>query len=212
MKLYGYWRSSATYRIRIILNLKGIAYDYEPVDLRAGAQREEAHLSRNPQALVPVLETDAGERLVQSLAIAEYLEETVPEPAVLPGTPEGRARARAIAAAIACEAQPFMNLRVQQYLKQDAGFDDPSVHDWLERWGGGAMKAVETLMDVEGPFATGDAPGLADAFIAPQLYAARRFKLSLDALPRMRRVEAACAEIPAFKDAHPDAQPDAPKA
>ncbi|MBI1394054.1 MAG: maleylacetoacetate isomerase [Alphaproteobacteria bacterium] len=209
MKLFGYWRSSATYRIRILLNLKGVAYDYEAVDLRAGDQRGVAHLARNPQALVPVLETDGGKRLVQSQAIAEYLEETIPEPSILPKSPEDRARARAIAAAIACEAQPFMNLRVQQYLKQDVGLDDPSVHDWLQHWGGGAMKAVESLIDAQGQFAVGDAPGLAEAFIVPQLYAAQRFKLNLDALPRMKRVAAACAELAAFQDAHPDAQPDA---
>lgn len=211
MKLYGYWRSSATYRIRIILALKGLAYDYEPVNLLAGDQRSSAHLTRNPQALVPALETDDGAVLTQSLAIAEYLEEAYPATSLLPGPRDERAQARAIAATIACEAQPFMNLRVQQFLKKEARFDDTAMNDWLDRWSGGAMRAADALVSDDGPFAMGSEPGLADAFIAPQMYAARRFGVDLTTMAKLARIEAACAAHPAFQAAHPDRQPDAPK-
>ncbi len=209
MKLFGYWRSSATYRIRIALALKEIPYTYEPVNLLAGDQGSDAHIARNPQALVPALETDDGTIITQSIAIAEYLEETQPSPPLLPGAPNARARARAIAAAIACEAQPFMNLRVQQYLKRDAAFDDVALQDWLNHWGGGAMQAADSLISDDGPFAMGATPGLADAFIVPQIYAARRFGIDMSQMARLARIEAACADHPAFQAAHPDRQPDA---
>ncbi|MEM9168537.1 MAG: maleylacetoacetate isomerase [Pseudomonadota bacterium] len=211
MKLFGYWRSSATYRIRIILALKGLDYAYQPVNLLAGEQRDDAYKSANPQALVPTLVTDDGARLTQSLAIAAYLEEVHPSPSVLPTDPVARAQARAIAAAIACEAQPFMNLRVQRHLKRDHDFDDPSLAAWLERWAGGVLRVLETTArEAGGAYCVGAAPGLADAFLIPQLYASRRFGMALDAYETLLTIERQCLEHDAFQAAHPDRQPDAP--
>ena len=142
MKLFGYWRSSATYRVRIALALKNLDYDYEPVNLLKGEQRSDAYLEKNPLGLVPTLQTDDGALLTQSVAIIEYLEETRGGPSLLPGNPVPRAHARAIAAAIASEAQPFGNLRIQKYLKEECGFDAPSMAEWMNRWPGGAMAAA----------------------------------------------------------------------
>ena len=210
MKLYGYWRSSATYRVRIILALKALDYDYVPVNLLAGDQLSESHKKRNPQGLVPALETDSGAVITQSLAISEYLEEAFPENPVLPDDIMLRAKARAIAAAIACEAQPFMNLRMQKYLKEECDFDAAAMGDWLDRWTGGAMRAAEALVSATaGKFAVGDAPGLADAFIVPQVFGATRFGIDLSACPTLMRIAAGCNELDAFIAAHPDNQPDA---
>jgi maleylacetoacetate isomerase len=210
MKLYGYWRSSATYRVRIILALKSLDYDYIPVNLLAGDQHSEAHSKRNPQGLVPALETDSGHLITQSLAIAEYLEEAFPERPVLPDDIYLRARARAVANAIACEAQPFMNLRVQTYLKKERDFDAAAMGDWLDRWTGGAMRAAETLVSAtSGKFAVGDAPGLADAFIVPQVFGATRFGVDLSECPTLTAIADRCNDLSAFKAAHPDNQPDA---
>ena len=210
MKLYGYWRSSATYRIRIILALKGLSYDYAPVNLLAGDQTGDAYGARNPQRLVPSLETDDGATLTQSLAIAEYLEERHPDPGLLPDDLTARAHARMIACIIACEAQPFMNLRIQKSLKADHDFSGEDVATWLQRWGGGAMTAAEALVEkTMGAFAVGEAPSLADAFIVPQVYGARRFGIDLTATPRLVAIEAACNRLDAFRAAHPDNQPDA---
>ena len=210
MKLYGYWRSSATYRIRIVLALKGVDYDYVPVNLLAGDQREHDHVSRQPQGLVPAFETSNGAILTQSLAIAEYLDEVIPEPAPLPKDAVARAHARAIAATLACEAQPFMNLRIQKYLRKERAFSDDAMADWLGRWVGGAMKAAESLIDPDGPFAAGPMPGLADAFIVPQVFGATRFGVDMATMPRMQRVVEACAALEPFQIAHPDNQPDKP--
>lgn len=211
MKLYGYWRSSATYRIRILLNLKGVPYDYIPIDLRAGDQRAEPFLERNPQGLVPVIETEDGTLISQSLAIAEYLEETAGGASILPEGPEARAKCRAIAAVIACEAQPFMNLRVQNYLRQDLALEDVAVKEWLHVWCGGAMSAAEALVAPNTTFACGEHPTIADAFIVPQIFGARRFGLNLDPFVRLQQIEAAAKDHPAFVAAHPDRQPDNPE-
>ena len=145
MKLLGYWRSSATYRVRIALALKGLDYDYQPVNLLKGEQSGAEYTKKNPQALVPTLVTDAGEEISQSLAIIEFLQETFPSPSVLPKTPILRAKARAIAAAIACEAQPFANLRIQKYLTETLGVSDEAKAAFLNRWPGGALNAVEAM-------------------------------------------------------------------
>lgn len=211
MKLFGYWRSSATYRIRIVLGLKKIAYTYHPVNLLAGEQSDENYIATNPQRLVPSLQNDAGEIITQSLAIAEYLEDVSPTPSIFADNPVKKARARSIAAAIACEAQPFINLRIQQYLRKDGNFDDDAMQQWIDRWPAKTMQAVDTLIDeADGPFAVGDTPGLADAFIVPQIFAAARFGVDLTACPKMMAVAEACNELQAFKDAHPDNQPDKP--
>ena len=210
MKLFGYWRSSATYRVRIALALKGLDYDYAPINLLAGEQKSEAYLANNPLGLVPAFETDDGAVLIQSLAIMEYLEEAYPAPPILPERPEESARARAIAATIACEAQPFMNLRIQNYLKKERGFDDAAVSDWLNRWPGAAMAAAEELIaQTGGDFCVGDAPTIADCCLVPQMYAARRFGVDVSGFKRLNEINARCLAHPAFEKAHPDNQPDA---
>lgn len=212
MKLFGYWRSSATYRVRIALALKGLDYDYEPVNLLRGEQKEDAYLAKNPTGLVPTLGTDDGAFLNQSLAIMEYIEEAHPDPSILPGGPAHRAHARAIAATIACEAQPLMNLRIQQYLKNEGGFDEAAVKQWLNTWPAHAMAAVEkTLARTAGDFCVGDVPGIADCCLVPQMYAAKRFGVDVSAFSKMNEVTERALKHPAFEKAHPDNQPDAVK-
>ncbi len=210
MKLYGYWRSSATYRVRIALELKGLDYEYEPVNLLKGEQLAPTHLKRNPQGLVPAFETEEGAIITQSLAIIEYLEERYPEIPLLPHTSEGRARARAIAAVIACEAQPFMNLRIQSYLKEECEFDADAVKGWLDRWTGGAMASVEKLIaETKSDYCVGDRPGMADAFLVPQVFGAQRFGIDLARTPRIIEIFDRCNALEPFVRAHPKNQPDA---
>ncbi len=212
MKLFGYWRSSATYRVRIAMALKRISYDYAPVNLLKGEQKSEAYLARNPLGLVPTLETEDGALLVQSSAIIEYLEETCPEPTLLPGGPVARANARAIAASLASEAQPFGNLRIQKYLKDERGFDEAAMKDWMNRWPGGAMAAVENMLArTAGDYCVGDVPGLADCFLVPQVYGALRFGVDMSAMTKINEIYERCLKHPAFEKAHPDNQPDAVK-
>jgi maleylacetoacetate isomerase len=211
MKLYGYWRSSATYRVRIALALKQLDYDYHPINLVAGEQRADDYLALNPQGLVPTLVTDEGARLTQSTAIIEYLEERYPERPLLPSPLEDRARARAIASICACEAQPFMNLRVQQYLKDQKGYDDAALAEWLDRWVGGAMRTIEQLIDGGAAYCVGDAPSIADCFLAPQTFGALRFGVDLSGAPKIMRLYDAYQKHEAFRKAAPGAQPDAPK-
>ncbi|HBK92720.1 MAG TPA: maleylacetoacetate isomerase [Parvularcula sp.] len=210
MKLFGYWRSSATYRVRIAMELKGLEFSYEPVNLLKGEQRSPAFLNRNPQGLVPALETEEGFLLTQSIAIIEYLEERYPEVALLPADAAARAHARAIAATIACEAQPFMNLRMQKYLKEELDFDDAAMKAWLGRWPGGAMESVEALVERYGAgFCVGDKPTTADCFLIPQMYGALRFGVDLSRTPRLKSIHERCAALDPFKRAHPENQPDA---
>lgn len=212
MKLFGYWRSSATYRVRIGLALKNLDYEYVPVNLLKGEQKSEAYLARNPQGLVPALETDDGAVLTQSLAIIAYLEETYPEPPLMPEGATARANARAIALTLASEAQPFMNLRIQQYLKNEIGLDDDGVKKWLNQWPGGAMAAVEKkLARTAGDYCIGDAPGLADCFLVPQFFGASRFGVDVSGFTKMKEIYDRCQQHPAFIKAHPDNQPDAVK-
>lgn len=209
MKLFGYWRSSATYRVRIVLALKDLAYDYHPVNLLEAEQSSADYLARNPLALVPSLETKGGTVLTQSLAICEYLEEAFPKIPLLPEDITERARVRAVCAVIACEAQPMMNLRIQRYLKGDLGADEAAMKTWLDTWPGSAMAAVSKLVEPEGPFAFGNAPTLADAFIVPQVFAAQRFGLDLSASARLVEIADHCNTHEAFETAHPKNQPDA---
>ncbi len=202
MILHGYWRSSATYRVRIALALKGLGYDQVGHDLRTGEQRSPAYLAKNPQGFVPALEID-GEVFGQSGAIIELLDELYPQPPLLPATPQDRAKARAMAAVIACDIHPLNNLRVLKALRAiDA--DDKA---WIARWVSEGFAALEP--QIVGPVAFGDAPGLVDCFLVPQVYNAERFGVDLSAFPRlMAAVEHARAH-PAFQAAHPDRQPDA---
>ncbi|NWG70211.1 MAG: maleylacetoacetate isomerase [Parvularculaceae bacterium] len=212
MRLYGYWRSSATYRVRIALALKKLAYEYSAINLLKNEQQSPDYLLISPQGLVPTLIDANGARLNQSLAIIEYLEEAYPDPPLLPVSPTGRARARAIAAAIACEAQPFGNLRIMNYLKDEAGLADEARRAFLNRWVGGALKAVDRMArETAGRFCVGDAPTLADVFVVPQLATARRFSVDIDECATLLAIEENCARLEAFQRARPENQPDAVK-
>jgi maleylpyruvate isomerase len=210
MILHGYYRSSAAYRVRIALTLKGIAAAHRSRHLRKGEQRAPDYLRLNPQGLVPALELDGGALLTQSLAICEYLEETHPEPPLLPKDPVLRAQVRAFAQAIACDIHPVQNLKVLNRLKS-LGLSQDQANAWARDTIAEGLAACETLAahGPGGPFCFGDRPSLADLCLVPQLYNARRFGVDLGALPRLLAAEAACQALPAFQEAAPEKQPDA---
>ncbi len=211
MKLYTYFRSSAAYRVRIALNLKGLAAEMVPVHLTrdGGEQRRPDYLARNPQGLVPALELEDGTLLTQSLAIIEYLERLRPTPPLLPADAVLAARVRAAALAIACDIHPLNNLRVLDYLKGPLGRSQAEADGWYRHWIlKGGLEAVERMID-GGPFCFGAAPTLADVVLVPQLFNARRFDIALDHLPKILAADAACAGIEAFAKAHPAQQADA---
>ncbi len=211
MKLHNYFRSSTSFRVRIALNMKGLAADYRPVHLRKGEQRGQTYLALNPQGGVPALELDDGRVLTQSMAILEYLEETHPEPPLLPKQPLERARVRSLAYAIACDIHPLNNLRVLQHLKR-LGQDDAGVADWSRHWIAVEFAALEQRLAREpetGRFCHGDTPTLADLCLAPQFFNGQRFDCDMAPYPTIRRIHESCMEIDAFKQAHPLEQPDA---
>lgn len=210
MDLYGYYRSTSSYRVRIALALKGLEYQAVPVNLLKGEQREPAFTQLNPQGRVPALKVDSGELLVQSPAIIEYLEEVYPLPALLPGSAVQRAQARGVAALIGCDVHPLHNVSVLNQLRQ-LGHDEAAVNRWIGHWIGQGLAAVEQLIGDSG-FCFGAEPGLADVYLIPQVYAAERFNTDLTAYPRIRRVVALAAAHPAFAQAHPAKQVDAPSA
>lgn len=213
MRLYGYFRSSAAYRTRIALALKGLDYAYVPVDLRGDQQSAADYRRLNPQGLVPTL-VDDGFAVPQSLAIVEYLEETHPEPPLLPQEPRARARVRALAFAIACDIHPLNNLRVLKFLGAQYGQDEEGRNRWARHWIALGFAAVERELFESrwtGRFCHGDAPGLADLCLVPQLYNARRVAAPLDAYPTILRIAETCRTHPAFQKARPEAQPDWPK-
>jgi maleylacetoacetate isomerase len=209
MKLHGYFRSSASYRVRIALNLKGLNADHLPHHLRKGEQRDPAYLKINPQGLVPTLQDDQGVILTQSLAIIEWLDETHPEPPLLPTDLLHRAKVRAFAMVLACDTHPVQNLKVLARLRE-LGIPDEQVTGWAAWANREGLKACETLIANEpGPFCFGAAPTLADLCLVPQLANARRFGVDLAAFPRLLKAETAAKELKAFADAAPDRQPDA---
>lgn len=209
MKLHGYFRSSASYRVRIALNLKGLTVEHLPHHLRKGEQCAPAYLAINPQGLVPTLENDAGVILTQSLAIIEWLDEIHPEPPLLPKDSLQRAKVRAFAQAIACDTHPVQNLKVLARLRQ-LGLPEDKVTEWAAWANREGLLACETLAAGEaGPFCFGAAPTLADLCLVPQLANARRFGVHVSAYPRLLMAEAAAKQIKAFADAAPDRQADA---
>jgi maleylpyruvate isomerase len=209
MRLHGYFRSSASYRVRIALNLKGLTADHLPHHLRKGEQCAPAYLAINPQGLVPTLENDTGAVITQSLAIIEWLEETHPTPPLLPKDPLRRAKVRAFAMALACDTHPVQNLKVLARLRQ-LGLPEEQVTGWAAWANREGLTACETLIAGEtGPFCFGDAPTMADLCLVPQLANARRFGVELDAFPRLLKAEAAAKNTKAFADAAPERQPDA---
>jgi maleylacetoacetate isomerase len=211
VKLYDYFRSSAAYRVRIALNLKGLAAERVFVRLRHGAQRDEDYLALNPQGLVPTLVTDGGDVLTQSLAIVEWLDETFPQPPLLPSDADGRARVRSLAQAIACDIHPLDNLRVLNYLTGTLGVSEAQRVGWYKYWIDVGLEALEARLAREqetGRFCHGDAPTVADICLVPQLANARRVAFDFAPYPTLMRIESACNALPAFADAAPGKQPD----
>lgn len=213
MKLYSYFRSSASYRVRIALALKGLAYDYQPIHLAKGEQRESAFAAVSADRLVPVLEVD-GVRLSQSMAIIEYLDEIHPAPPLLPAAPRARAQVRALAQSIACEIHPINNLRVLRYLSQELQVDDAAKNTWYRHWCRAGLEAFERqlaqLRAAHGParYCFGEQPTLADCCLVPQIFNAQRFAVDLSGLPLTMAAYEAGMALPAVQQAQPSACPD----
>ena len=201
--LHDYFRSSASYRVRIALNLKGIAYERVEVSLIAGEQRSDAYLEQNAQGFVPMLVAD-GEPIIQSLAIIDWLDRAFPQPRLIPDDPMPRAVALAQAHVVACDIHPLNNLRVLKYLTRDLGLNEQTKDRWIHAWILQGFDALEAMAG-DGPFLGGAAPGIADCCLVPQIYNARRFDVPLDHYPRLIAIDAACAELDAVRRAHPDA-------
>jgi maleylpyruvate isomerase len=212
MKLYTYFRSSAAFRVRIALNLKAIAYEPQYVHLPKGAHRVPQYAEVNPQALVPTLVTDDGFHLAQSLAIMEYLDETCPEPPLLPRDPKERARVRSISDLIACEIHPLNNLRTLQYLKRSLGQNEQQVNAWYRHWIADGLLKLEadlTRTKPSGNFCHGDVPTMADCCLVPQIFNAKRYECDLAPYASVMRIFEACMKRDPFDRAQPSKQPDA---
>jgi maleylacetoacetate isomerase len=208
--LYGYSLSSASYRVRIALALKGVAAIDQPKQLRDGEQRREDYLDINPQGLVPALALDDGQVLTQSMAIIEFLDELYPQPALLPAQPLARARVRALTLAIACDVHPLNNLRVLQYLENELNLDKTARDSWYRHWIEVGFESLERSLRRDpdtGRFCHGDAPSMADVFLVPQVFNARRYALDLGPYPRIVGIDAACRELPAFQSTAPQRPP-----
>ncbi|GAB3517099.1 maleylacetoacetate isomerase [Photobacterium alginatilyticum] len=206
MKLYDYYRSSASYRVRIALNLKGLSYEHYPVSLLDNEQSSTSYTSLNPSALVPSFESDRG-LLGQSIAIMEYLEDCYPEPAILPSSRWEKAKCREISLAIACDIHPLNNLRVLNYLHSEFGVHQNEKMIWYHHWLSQGFQTLETLLsDSTHHFCCGDTPTMADICLLPQIYNARRFGFDVGPYPTLQRIEQHCLHLDAFVRAHPDAQ------
>ena len=210
MKLYNYFRSSASFRVRIALELKGLAYDYVPVHLAKGEHKQPQYAAMSPAMLVPTLQLDAGEHLGQSMAIIEYLDETHPEPRLLPRDALARARVRALAQLIACEIHPLNNLRVLKYLTRELKLEEEAKNGWYRHWVRDGLEAFERELGQlpPGTYCFGDAPTLADCCLVPQIFNGRRFDVNFDGLPRTMAAFDACMALPAFQRAQPANCPD----
>jgi maleylacetoacetate isomerase len=210
VKVYTYFRSSAAYRLRIALNLKGLSGDLVSIHLQkdGGQHRKPEYRAINPQMRVPALRLDSGEVLTQSLAIIEYLDEVDPQPPLLPRDPVERAKVRALALAIACDIHPLNNLAPLRYLKNELGQEQSKIDAWYHHWILEGFEALETMVR-PGPYAFGGEVTLADVCLVPQIYNARRLKVPLERFPKLVAIDAACAKLPAFEQARPENQPDA---
>jgi maleylpyruvate isomerase len=211
MQLHNFFRSGTSHRTRIALNLKGLSYDYVAVDLRTNAHHDAAFKALNPQGLVPTL-VDGDLVLSQSVAIIEWLEERYPTPALLPTDLNDRAHVRAMAAVVGCDIHPVNNKRILDTLRAAFGADDAAINHWCSTWISAGFAALEAMLQADkqrGDFCFGNAPGLADVYLIPQVESARRFKVDLAPYPSIRAIDLACSELPAFQKAAPGVQPDA---
>ena len=211
MTLHGYWRSSASYRVRIALALKGVEVNHVAVNLRDGSQKQPEHRARNPQGFVPVLELEDGTQLTQSIAIIDYLERAYPNPSLLPQDAVLRANILSVSLTIAADIAPIQNLSVLKYIRAEHGQEDAGVKDWARHWITSGFTALETRAAASKTrFMFTDAPMLFEACLVPQAYNARRFDVDMSAFPRLSEIDARCRELPAFQKAVPEDQHDAP--
>lgn len=212
MKLYGFFRSGTSHRLRIALNIKGLSYEQAAIDLRKEEHLGATYRAINPQQLVPALEVE-GEVMVQSPAIIEWLEERYPHPSLLPAQPRERATVRAMAAVVGCDIHPVNNRRILEALRHRFDANEASVNDWCATWIGAGFDAFEAMVNahgLKGPFAFGANVTVADVYLVPQIESARRFKVDLGRWPRLQQIDAACSQLDAFQRAAPAEQPDAP--
>ena len=211
MKLYGFWRSSATYRVYLALTIKGIKFDYTPVNLRENEQKSDKYAKIHPQRLVPALDLADGNILIQSPAILEYIEQTYNKPSLYPDAPLEQMRVREISNIIACEAQPFQNMRIQTFLRQNYNLDDQAIIKWLNQWVAGAMHSAEQLIKkTRGRYCYGDQITMADIYLIPQLYSAQKFGVDTSQFKVLNEIASECSKIEAFERSHPEIRPDAP--
>ncbi len=214
MKLYGFWRSLATYRVRVALALKGVKVEDMSINLLQGVQHGDDYKAVNPQSVVPALVVDEGPPLFQSLAIVEYLEETCPEPPLLPKDPRGRARVRGLSLIVACDGHPLIVPRIRNYLEREMHQDEATRNRWLQHWTLKALEALEAHLAKEretGRFCHGDVPTMADICLASQVFAAGYFDVKTTSVPTVERIYKECMKIDAFDRSQPTKQPDAPK-